>query len=53
MQHWNINSLIDCALQFSSPFSVALRHSAERGLILEDLDHTQRRLTFGRTPLDE
>jgi hypothetical protein len=35
-------------------FSVALRPNAGHGpLILEVLDHTQRRTTVGRTPLDE
>ena len=35
-------------------FSVALRPNADHGLLsLEVLDHTQRRTTIGRTPLDE
>ena len=35
-------------------FSVALRPNAGHGLlILEASDHTQRRITVGRTPLDE
>ena len=36
-------------------FSVALRPNAGHGLLILEvfLDHTQRRTTVGRTPLDE
>ena len=36
-------------------FAVALRPNADHGLLILEvfLDHTQRRTTVGRTPLDE
>jgi len=51
----NYGSIIILDYNFSFFFAVALRPNAGHGLLILEvfLDHTQRRTTVGRTPLDE